>query len=102
MHGWSIQRDLGDRLRYGDAIGLFECLADDPSTYTGAEIMGLDYPASWSDLPVIYALGSDLFPKPLDGLSKRREAESRKTDDEEFHEAVSAMSPVFRHLYENA
>ena len=43
-HGWSLQADLGGRLRYGDAIALLEQLIGDPSTYTGAEINGLDYP----------------------------------------------------------
>lgn len=43
--GWSLQTDLGGRLRYGDAIALLEQLIGDPSTYTGAELNGLDYPA---------------------------------------------------------
>lgn len=67
-HGWSLQADLGGRLRYGDAIALLEQIIGDPSTYTGAEINGLDYPARWGEIPVVYALGSDEYPKPFDSL----------------------------------
>ncbi|WP_237564617.1 hypothetical protein [Bifidobacterium tibiigranuli] len=62
--------------------------------------MGLDYPAGWADLTVIYALASDLFPKPLDGLARRRRTEARKADDDELRQAAGSMSPVFQHLYE--
>lgn len=100
-HGWSLQADLGGRLRYGDAIALLEQLIGDPSTYTGAELNGLDYPARWGEIPVVYALGSDEYPKPFDSLAKRLRADREKAERERLREQTKGMSPVFQTLYED-
>lgn len=99
--GWSLQTDLGGRLRYGDAIALLEQLIGDPSTYTGAELNGLDYPARWGEMPVIYALGGEEYPKPFDSLAKRLRAELEKAKRERLREQTKGMSPAFRTLYED-
>lgn len=100
-HGWSLQADLGGRLRYGDAIALLEQIIGDPSSYTGAELNSLDYPVRWGEIPVVYALGSDEYPKPFDSLAKRLRADREKAERERLREQTKGMSPVFRTLYED-
>lgn len=78
---------------------MLEQLIGDPATYTGAEANGLDYPARWSEIPLIYTLGGDEYPKPFDSLTKRLEAEKEKAARARLREQTKSMSPVFQTLY---
>ena len=97
--GWIRRSDLGGKLRYGDAIALLEQLEKDPGTYTGAEANGLDYPARWGEIPLIYTLSGDEYPKPFDSLTKRLEAEKENAARARLRERTKSMSPVFQTLY---
>lgn len=99
-YGWSVTADLGTRLRYGDAIALYEQLAEDPSTWTGAESLGLDYPAAWAEIPVIYAIAGKDYPKPFDNLEREMAEREQMKEREETMEASRHMSAAFRSLYE--
>ena len=101
VHRLLHERGLEEFYRYGDAIALLEQIIGDPSTYTGAEINGLDYPARWGEIPVVYALGSDEYPKPFDSLAKRLRADRKKAERERLREQTKGMSPVFQTLYED-
>lgn len=96
--GWSLHRDIGRRLAWADAIAFVDMISTDPSTWTGAETLGLDYPASWSDIAVIAALTPDGFPGPLDGIRRREGTEAAEREREERRRAVGLMSPVFRDI----
>lgn len=89
--GWSLQHDLGRRLAYGDAWALLTMIADDPSTWTGSGMGGLDYPASLPDIAVMAALGGKDWPMPFKKTTPNR-AES---SEEERREAARLMTPIF-------
>lgn len=89
--GWSLQHDLGRRLAYGDAWALLTMIADDPSTWTGCGMGGLDYPASLPDIAVMAALGGKDWPMPFKKTTPNR-AES---SEEERREAARLMTPIF-------
>lgn len=89
--GWSLQHDLGSRLAYGDAWALLSMIADDPSTWTGSGMGGLDYPASLPDIAVMAALGGKDWPMPFKKTTPNR-AES---SEEERREAARLMTPIF-------
>ena len=57
--GWSLERDLGRRLRYADAISLHEAMSVDPSTYTGASALGLAFPMTATDITILHAIGAN-------------------------------------------
>jgi len=99
--GWSLQTDLGGRLRYGDAIALLEQLIGDASCCSGAELNGLDYPARWGEMHAENLLGGEEYPKPFDSLAKRLRAEREKAKRERLREQTKGMSPAFRTLYED-
>ena len=89
--GWSLQHDLGRRLAYGDAWALLTMIADDPSTWTGSGMGGLDYPASLPDIAVMAALCGKDWPMPFKKTTPNR-AES---SEEERREAARLMTPIF-------
>ena len=99
--GWSLPPDLGGRPHCGDAIALLEQLTGDPASSPGPAPNGLDYPARWGEMPVIYALGGEEYPKPFDSLAKRLLAEREKAKRERLREQTKGMSPAFRTLYED-
>lgn len=88
-HGWSLTGDLGDRLRYGDAIALAADLRSDPSTNVGAHVMGLRWPAPMTWIYDHYR-GDSLKGPIVTG------EESSKPSDEEIAEANKLLNPIFQ------
>jgi hypothetical protein len=97
--GWSLQTDLGNRLKYGDAIALYETFATDPSTYTGAELLGLMGTLRWADLLTAAALGADPS-SIIDALRPPKVGDAKPGAAENLREAAAGMSPIFQGLYE--
>lgn len=89
--GWSLQHDLGRRLAYGDAWALLTMIADDPSTWTGSGMGGLDYPASLPDIAVMAALGGNDWPMPF----RKTNTAHPEPSEEERREAARLMTPIF-------
>ena len=88
--GWSIEHDLGRRLPYRDAIDLYTALCGDPSSYTGASLIGLMFPMSATDITVLQFLGASTLLGDVDG-----EPETDEPTAEEIHEAETHMSKLF-------
>ena len=75
-------------------------MRQDPGTYTGAALNDLDYPARWGELPVIYALAGDKWPKPFDTATRtQRKHTTTRASDEELVAASARMNPLFQGLY---
>lgn len=64
--------------------------------------MGLDYPASWPEIGMIYTIGPEGFPKPLDGISNREKRMKAEREAMERRESWRRLSPVFRDVIERA
>ncbi|GAA6121893.1 hypothetical protein BPY_00010 [Bifidobacterium psychraerophilum] len=67
-------------------------MCNDPGTYTGASVAGMNYPVPWGLLPAVYALSGGDYPKPF------KEPEPEKPDEDEIRRAQSHLSPMFRTL----
>lgn len=94
--GWSLQTDLGSRLRYADALALLTALANDTTSAFGAELAGLRYPASMADaIAITQAVGKDSRFGPVDVTRGTRH---EFKDDRAAKDARSNMSPLFRGL----
>lgn len=98
--GWSLQADLGSRLRYADAIALFKALSGDPATSTGAHVAGLKYPTSFADMFTVAALTQNKFPSPIPTEEEQLRAASFKASGDEAQKAAENMAPLFASLYE--
>lgn len=81
--GWSLERDLGRRLRYVDAISLHEAMIADPRTYTGASELGLAFPMTATDITVLRAVGVDGLVEAGDGAPDDPEQASQGTESHE-------------------
>lgn len=95
-----MQFDVGVRLSWGDAISLYRTLAQDPGTYIGAAVSDMAYPARWADIPVIYSLSGQRWPKPFRTSTDDPDLHDGPSRDE-VREAASHMSKAFRSLYED-
>ena len=92
--GWSLERDLGRRLRYADAISLHEAMSCDPATYTGAKAIGLAFPRTAAAFTILQAIGAHkLVGTGTDGEPADGQAE--KPTPTEIREAVAHESALF-------
>lgn len=89
-YGWSIERDLGRRLRYADALALHECISADPATYTGAGNLGLAFPMGASDIVQLAVSGGSKLLGDISGDEQPAEI----TEDERLA-AEATMSRMF-------
>ena len=94
--GWSLERDLGDRLRYSDAIALYESFATDPHTYSGATALDLTFPMSAADIVLLMQSGGSSLLGGITPARKDETATSPKPTAVEVREAESHMSSMFR------
>ena len=85
--GWSLERDLGRRLRYADAISLHEAMSVDPSTYTGASALGLAFPMNATDITILHAIGVNGLVDTDDGNGSPDDPEPAEIHDAEIHES---------------
>ena len=91
--GWSIQHDLGTRLSWGDAVALYECLASDLSTYTGAGAAHMPFRMDATAVIQSMITGATGMLGDLDPDKVRRAA--RQVTEQERREAEKSMSSIF-------
>ena len=100
--GWSAQADIGDRLRYVDAMALVGSMLTDPATSLGARLMGFRYPCSVPDLVSLLAMGGRALKGtsfyPLMSESEVRRREGFKGTRAEVAEAKTHMAGIFSSL----
>ncbi|KFI91148.1 hypothetical protein BISA_1745 [Bifidobacterium saguini DSM 23967] len=86
--GWSLERDLGRRLRYADAISLHEAMSVDPTTYTGAAALGLAFPMNATDITILHAIGANGLVDARDGSENPDDPAPAEPHDTEAHESA--------------
>lgn len=86
--GWSLERDLGRRLRYVDAISLHEAMSVDPSTYTGASALGLAFPMTVTDITILHAIGANGLVDTNDDSGNPDDVAPTEIRDAETHESA--------------
>lgn len=86
--GWSLERDLGRRLRYVDAISLHEAMSVDPSTYTGSSALGLAFPMNATDITILRAIGANGLVDTSDDSVDPDDAAPTEIRDAEIHESA--------------
>lgn len=84
---------MGGRLRYADAIALWENLSDDPSTYTGMAAVHMVLPMdATAIITAIQAGGTSI----LGDLAPENAGERHvEVTDEERRAALESMSSIF-------
>lgn len=84
---------MGGRLRYADAIALFESISVDPSSYTGMAAVRMVLPMdATAIIAAIQAGGTSM----LGDLAPEKAGEKRvEVTDEERREAEASMSGLF-------
>lgn len=89
---------MGDRLRYADAIALYEALASDPHTYSGASALGLMFPMDASDIVMLSMSGGTALLGDIAASGDKPDngASGPKPTAEEIRKAESHMSSMFR------
>lgn len=92
--GWSIQKQLGNELRFGDAVALFENLLRRTDTYCGAYANGLRFPMSQTAF-IQYSQHKETAKLILRQPERKDDAPSNVVSVEERQEAESHMSRLF-------
>lgn len=88
-----MQRDLGKRLSWGDAVALYECLASDLSTYTGAGAAHMPFRMDATAIIQSMMTGATGMLGDLDPDKVRRAA--MQVTEQERREAEMTMSSLF-------
>lgn len=81
---------MGGRLRYADAIALYQSMVGDPASYAGADALNLAFPMDATDIVLLQLIGARSLLGDIGG-----KPETGKPTAEEIHEAETHMSKLF-------
>ena len=81
---------MGGRLRYVDAIALYQSMAGDPASYAGAGALNLAFPMDATDIVLLQLVGACSLLGDIGGTPQ-----ADKPTVDEIREAESHMSGLF-------
>lgn len=70
-------------------------MESDPATLTGAQALGLTYPASMTDLAILQTIAPDMSPV----TARHDGGPAPETQHDRAPEAMSKVNPLFAELY---